>query len=442
MSKATHGKVTMKNLRSKLAAVWHKATGKSHSASNERYNVQKIVHKQLESGSICADELLPVADNKQQEVLLRMICEAGNKHNEGQPPSSSTVEKIKSYIAENMQHMTTEFLDRIEQISMMSGLFTIAYEAREKNEELLLLHADTEGFLTNRNARKLFWAYINRDEDAAAGEMSRKGALKNISIQNRVGTARHIRALCAVLGINSENSNGKANTGKQSREDTMFADFVRGKSIAVIGPSSSEVDISKEVGKDFDIVIRCSFFGSENLPPVQQSLPMHISYYGGIDWNIFHARLKENNFLTGLDFAVLSRSEQKANLSRLGYTTVRVSTHVPVQFLPLGKNNMIQVILHDLSFYEPVRIKVFSCNLFLSKTPYDKGYMTGYGNRDKLMQRRTYVKHNPISNYNYMRALYKRGLIEADERLTEVLQLGTAEYMRELEAQDERSVEK
>ena len=450
-------------MRIRFSVLLYRINGKAQHASNDNYKIHKTVFKQILAGGLVADELLPKVDNEQQRELLELVCSAANKRVAGQVGGVSaggsasdtasvsasgsaggaatdtfdtTVEKIKSYIADNMQYMTTEFLDRIEQISISSGLFVYAYTAREQNELLILKRASTGASFSKRNAVRLFWSYINRDEDEAARQM-----LKRRGIFGNPVTSRHIRSLCFAFGLLPKNPK-KPPAFLKKTEHAAFAEYIKNKRIAIVGPALSETDHSEELKRDFDIVLQMNYRGSASLPALdsgtsQRSPVSRISYYRK-QMNAFISNPDENvDFLSDLDFAVFKQSNDKTLSRTRGHTKARAVKVLP-DFFFLGRYSMVQLILQDLLQFEPARVKVFNITLDLSETLYAKGYKTSEVEHKTLNQWLQMSSHNLVSQYDYMRNLYKRGLVDADTRLSEILNLGTAEYMKQMQEQENR----
>ena len=414
----------------RLHDIWKRMTGKAQHSSNADYKIQHKVYELLSAGDLTSDKILKV-DNKQQQEILDDVCKMANKRKTGEFADKSQIDETRDFISDNMSFMTSEFLDRIEQIAMSSGLFVLAYAVREKNEEFVIEQADIKGFLTKRNAVKLFWCYVKRGYDDKARSLLESSAIKRTPHVYFV-----IRELCMALGLLPRDFSEV----EKKTENKAFADYVRDKRIAIIGPSSSGTDNSEEIKRDFDIIIRITYRGIENLPEAEHELVPQISYYNKRVCGLLFTDSNVNcDFLKDLDFVVLKQHNRQIYHKVSQFTNVRFAISCRPKFFFLGHTNMVPAILEDLSSYRPFCVKIFNANLFLSDNLYSKKYITLNhslfdGNRIRLW--RSFSIHNIISQYDYVRQLYLRELIEADTRLSEILNLGTAEYMNQLEKQE------
>ena len=421
----------LRQIYKKLYDIWKCLTGKAQHASNSNYKIERRVYKILSEGEITADRILKV-DNKYQREILHDICVLANKRKAGEFAENAQITKMKDFMSVNTKFLTTEFLDRVEQIAMSSGLFVSACAMREKNEALMLGQADRQALhLTKRNAVKLFWCYIKRGEDDKAKQLLEASAIKKSPFTYSI-----VRELCMALRLLPRDFH----TTENNPENKAFADYVRGKKIAIIGPAPSEIDHNEEIKRNFDIIIRMSYRGLDGLPENERELGVQISYYNSVKpLEMLLEQDMKNSFLEDLDFVVVkarNKHIQRHKLSR--FTKVRFALYSGTKFFFLGKHNLLQIILQDLSNYSPSCIKIFYANLFLSDSPYDKEYMTSVQKRHFEGGRLLYwvealAKHNIISQYDYVRQLYCRGIIEADTRLSEILELGVTEYVNHME---------
>lgn len=420
-------------LAQKMLQLLSRITGKPIAAQHIVHRVAYNTFFQLRSGELSVKKLLPLFHNKKQRELMELICNMANNRKNGQLPTDAQINEIKEYIADNMHYMTSSFLSCIEDIALTSGLFTTAYASREKNEELLLQRAHTKIIFTKRQATKLFWCYLNSGDDNAATSMNHR-----VFLFSRPVVSKHICNLCNILGLIPN----QPSKHLQKSEQAAFADYVKGRSIAIIGPSSSGVDYNEEIKNNFDIIIRMRYRGQETLPEAQRELIPHVTYYCRETSKEILNPERNIGYLTDLDFAVFKRTYGKyyeeAYKKATSYTKTRGAfINNTFLFSSPSVSNMLQQILYDLSLFEPARIKVFNANCFLSHTIHDKGYSVAKeGTALTAPLWCMFAVHNLMCNYNYTMNLYRRGLIEADDYLSEILELGTEEYMRKFQQQE------
>jgi len=90
-------------------------------------------------------------------------------------------------------------------------------------------------------------------------------------------------------------------------------------------------------------------------------------------------------------------------------------------------------VLLDLLHFNPARIKIFNNNLYLAKDWYHKERSGSREVQNRELRWFAIALHNIISNYEIAKSCYDAGCFEADEEFTEVLSLGTREYLRRME---------
>lgn len=399
--------------------LFKRATGQKLHASNYDYNIQNAVYNQLHTGELSPSGLLKT-DNRQQFKLLETVCQAANKYaaknskDHMQLISPEQVAEIEQYIAENLQYMTPDFLDYMEKIAMASGLFVLAHTIRKQTDKLVLQIAQKKEPHTRREKARLNWARLNCGDALFESNRNDRG-LQSLAARDLSKPA-------------------------MTREDNLFADYVKGKSCAIVGPSSSGANHIDEIKNDFDIIIRMNYRGRETLSEQQRELPLHIAYYNGDFTEKFSENSAESiDYLADMDFAVLKAFDKARHQKVLRHTKVRAALKINGLFFR-GSPNMLQVIMQDLSWFEPARVKAFYVNLSLTETQHDEIYLKSLNRTDlePLDQWRSWSKHSMITQYDYIRLLFEQGILEADTRLTEVLKLGTAGYVKALEEQESR----
>lgn len=382
------------------------ASGKKLHASNPGYSIQNAVYNRFLDGELIADELLKT-DNKQQKQLLDIVCDLANRRKNGQLTTSAQVAEAEKYITENLHLMTLDFLDRIEQIATASGLLVLACAIHGKCEQLVLMQAEIKKPYSKRSNARLFWACLGNGQYDDAKQVY-----------------------------------NKLRCNLSAPADLEFSKYIEGKRIAIVGPSSSGIDHSEEIACNFDITVTMNYNGIKTPAIEPLNLKHHISYYNGrLTGSITTPgeNMSDFSYLKDLDFAVVKARKVNDRTAVADYTKLRDSAVVDGLFLR-GAPNLLQVILLDLTHFQPACVKAFYLNIGLSETLHDKDYLKAL-NRTNLEPRdqwRSLAKHNPIMQYDYTSFLYKTGFLEADTRLTEVLELGTVEFMRQMEELENR----
>lgn len=211
-----------------------------------------------------------------------------------------------------------------------------------------------------------------------------------------------------------------------------FYDYLRDKSVAIVGPAASEIYNGEEIDS-FDVVVRFSYSGKPEASDVcKVGRKVHISYYA----NVNAARVNNlqcKGFHADLNFVVFKSIKHKFQRELLeggkGRMLFSLNPHLLV-----GSANLLQLALFDLIHFPVKNIKVFNFNLFLAKILHDDGYMTQRDRSEhkyKLFED-VFAHHNMFCNYNFTRNLWNNGLIEVDDVSRNVLELGPEGYAREM----------
>jgi hypothetical protein len=213
-------------------------------------------------------------------------------------------------------------------------------------------------------------------------------------------------------------------------KDLEFIDYIKSKSVAIVGPTEPMNDLGKEIDQ-FDIVIRLSYLGKEHsvLDSLKFGSKTSISYFSA------HLRFFENEVKqlpNEINYVCVTLPKFAPTV--LDYPNIRKTFKFETCFI--GKPNLIQSVLFDILFCKPSKIKVFCSNLFLTKKTYSDSYPStamlnklAGGGAHRGLNSLTFMNHDPINNFLIMKRFFESGLMEADEELTAVLNLSVDEYM-------------
>jgi hypothetical protein len=104
--------------------------------------------------------------------------------------------------------------------------------------------------------------------------------------------------------------------------------------------------------------------------------------------------------------------------------------------LPFGGPMMLQNIIFDLLYYNPISITISCFNFYCSEIFYNSSYLIANTSivTDKISRRKTFALHDLESNFLYIKNLYTKKLIQVDSENTRyVLDLSVKEYLEHLE---------
>lgn len=227
-------------------------------------------------------------------------------------------------------------------------------------------------------------------------------------------------------------------TDKLSKQDSSFSEYIKGRSIAVVGPAPSGSNVGAEIDS-FDVVIRFNYRGRQFLPdPREFGSRVDVSNYAfGLVKYI--STLRNLAFFDDLRFAVfkgLTHDFQK-HLLKAGRGRILNKNYLLFNGFPMA----LQHALFDLLHFAPPRLKLFHVNFFLTRTRYHTGYSIAGGHRgtpedvvsSAFMRWYSFSLHGIVNQLNFTRNLWKAGLVEADSGCEDVLRLTPAEYLSKME---------
>lgn len=220
---------------------------------------------------------------------------------------------------------------------------------------------------------------------------------------------------------------------KLSLEDRWFGEYIAGKSVAIVGPASSKHDVGAEIDS-FDIVARFSYRGL--FPePIIYGRKLNISYYNGEDL-INISKTDDFGFFDDIEVAVFKALRYPFQIPLLKARRARLQK--TNGFLFSGSANAVPNALFDILHFQPGRVKVFHSNFWLAHESYHAGYAMskgekemGGGSTDMFLShwRETFSGHDFLSQVNFVRNLWRAGLVEVDESCKKVLSLTSDGYL-------------
>ena len=209
--------------------------------------------------------------------------------------------------------------------------------------------------------------------------------------------------------------------------DKDYLSLIKGKRIAIVGPSQSSIRSGKEID-GFDLVIRFNYKGgSLSLSSKYIGSRTDISYLNGANTWDLENRQKDVP-IRGLR-AVVFKVPTNTNLS--GYECARQML-LPLERCMLDNSPYaLPNVISDLLIYQPLEIKIFNIDMFLTGER-----DSSYGVMSKEYWKESYPKagHDPYSQYAYIQHLYNLGLINGDSVFNDIMDVGIIKYMRSLQS--------
>ena len=199
-----------------------------------------------------------------------------------------------------------------------------------------------------------------------------------------------------------------------------FADAVRGKTVAIVGPAPALTDQSAEV-ESHDLVYWVSY--RNNLQP-------HPTGYGNrvdaVFYNVQHSRELEfgkyDSFIGDVPYVFTKKHKR-----------VTDRNNYPMLPKPFAESNQIQIVLHQLLELRPAAIRVYGADLYLGGR--DNAYTAEYDRRTPEAQYWGIQLHKPGLQHRWSRKawLENQDVILGDNRFLRAVRMGGKRYMKELE---------
>lgn len=197
----------------------------------------------------------------------------------------------------------------------------------------------------------------------------------------------------------------------------MLADFITGKTIAIVGPAKSVCDQSAEV-EACDTIIRCNYKWNGNEHVKNYGERIEIGFY-----NIAGARriLEKDELLEPIPYILLKERAPEPKHPHVSYAKKE----------PFPRANQVQIILNEIEQYEPAGVWIFGSDFYLSGP--EGYYQDSYKQMGLIDQWKSIKFHDQPIQQRWLKSFQERtGLIKGDERMVELLSLTTDEVKTQL----------
>ena len=199
--------------------------------------------------------------------------------------------------------------------------------------------------------------------------------------------------------------------------DPSYQKLIQGKRIAVVAPGNTGVENGEEID-GFDLVVRTNFRSHQTIRSQHKLLGSRtdICYFNGnfepANRDEIVATLKQEP----IRYAVLRFHDQQALEIYQQILPTRVS-HIFNAFYKMNTYAIPKIIV-DLTRYAPAEIKIFNADFYLRNNKHYEGY---YSYDIDLVL--SFLGHDVLRNFKLVRDLHRAGVTQADQVLTEVLQM-------------------
>ncbi|MBB5022834.1 hypothetical protein HNR37_002181 [Desulfurispira natronophila] len=217
------------------------------------------------------------------------------------------------------------------------------------------------------------------------------------------------------------------------KRDKRFCDYIKGKSIALVGPAPTG-DMAGDEIDSYDIVIRLNYAGEQNKMTTEEfGRRTDISYFN-VEALRDMNKNKSYGLLDNLSFYVY-RNHKYTWLdhdARDGRSRTFIKNNMMFNKGP----NAIPAAIFDLLCCGASNIKLFKSNFFLSEKPYAVNY-AGRISKEKSNSNSftdlPFSGHDLLSQLSFVRTLWKNNIIEVEASSDHALTLNNCEYYAELQ---------
>ena len=215
-------------------------------------------------------------------------------------------------------------------------------------------------------------------------------------------------------------------------KEKEFASYIENKSIAIVGPLDLGVPVGAEIDT-YDVVLRFNYSGLEKFSKEIFGEKTDISFYIAEILLKDELNISKISYMNQLDWVIIDTAHEEEDICFLGLDTnirKRYSAgHAFATTMLKGAPSGIQRVIMDLLRFKTGRIKVFNTNLFL-----ENNYAKAYKSRGKLgADYFNFFWHDPLSNFIFLKRLENNRVIDADNILSEILQMSEDGYIDALE---------
>lgn len=227
-----------------------------------------------------------------------------------------------------------------------------------------------------------------------------------------------------------------------SDKDRQYANYLEGKTVAVVGPAPSNEDLGSEIDS-YDVVIQLNYLGYKKMPPTKShGSKVNVSYYAGIGEPYYK---NDFSFIQELDFGVF-----KDNINKMNEFDRNKYNPIPKTLLELQNTrvlfnaykywfngthgpNMIQATIFDLLHFHPYRIKVFNTNFYVGGHFGNYFDIIPWSRPTPKNGFRGFAVHDLISQLRFTRQLWKSNIIDIDTSCEKVLCMSDDKYLALME---------
>jgi tetratricopeptide (TPR) repeat protein len=212
--------------------------------------------------------------------------------------------------------------------------------------------------------------------------------------------------------------------------DLGFQEYIRGKSVAIVGPAPTGALDGEEIDS-FDVIIRFNYRGEQSMGDAgEYGTKTHISLYNAHTIRYFVA-YNQLDILSNLDFCLIRRP--RYDLDDLGWDKNKIRLIYETDNIFYKSLNGVPAVLFDVLLQGADKVKLFKTNFYLTTQHHFEKYRgrseTDFADFPLRKIQTVVANHDLISQVIFTQNLWKAGLVHADEQCCTVLNLSEIDYL-------------
>lgn len=250
------------------------------------------------------------------------------------------------------------------------------------------------------------------------------------------GDPRTVSELKAYLRLNQGDFKGfRRHFGYPHTEaDRRFQEYIRGKSIAIVGPAPTGESNGEEIDS-FDVVVRFNYRNLGAHPePKKYGTRTHVSLYNA---HGFRHLIATNSLkiLDELDFCLIRRPRYDFDVLQVEKKRIR-QIHEPKHAF-YKSMNAVPAIVYDMLLQGASKIKVFNTNFYMTKQHHSVQYSYRDETRLNALPLRkiqpVMANHDMVSQILFMQKLKNISTVEFDLTCNNVINSNKHSYISSIE---------
>lgn len=358
-----------------------------------------------------------IGPNKLDKVLTASIFQAidgfrDGKIDEKDPCHQSLQDQLKALPLELLP--VPDWLC-LNDILNWNGLLLCGYVAREKAVDLAL----EQGKANPKNKDLLktaLKAALDRNDTVQADDFFVK--LKQISPDTL--DVRELDSCCELMKGNLEAFRKKW-PYPSTPSDKHFREYLKGKTVAVVGPAVSTEDHSADI-KNYDVQVRINWRNrGRDMALNLEHAKVDVTLYNAHSARLLLTKSSSSDWLPGVEYCLVRRSRNELKFALNSQSVIRRISEYPGSICK--SLNAIPAVVFDLLLNGATKVKVFGTDFYSGKKYHHAGYRNSVTSDDKSLLRclqPVVTNHDLISQIKLMEVLARTSSIDLDAKSAEI----------------------